>query len=120
VCLQGAAADARILREFAGRPVHAFVVWEPVLVTDWTHPSTATLGRISSPRASQFWDNDRLISHSMGEHDRKSIVWDYIAVYPPGPIWQDRPPEPLYHGRPVVKVAEPARAAIAKASEEIR
>ena len=95
--------------------MRAFVVWEPVLSTDWTHPSAATLKRIADPRVSQFWDKERVISHSMGEHDRKSIVWDYIAVYPPGPLWQDRPPEPLYQGRPVVKVAEPARAALAKA-----
>jgi hypothetical protein len=91
------------------------VVWEPVLNTDWTHPSTTTLQRIADPRASQFWDKDRLISHAMGEHDRKSIVWDYIAVYPPGPLWTEKPPEPLYHGRPVVKVTGAARAALAKA-----
>jgi hypothetical protein len=97
--------------------VRAFVVWEPVLSTDWTRPSSATLRRISDPRASQFWDKQRLISHSMGEHDRKSIVWDYIAVYAPGALWAERPPEPLYHGRPVVKVAQPAGAAIAKAFE---
>ena len=97
--------------------MRAFVVWEPVLTTDWTQPSTATLRRISDPRAAQFWDKKRLISHSMGEHDRKSIVWDYIAVYPPGALWTERPPEPLYHGRPVVTVTEPARAAIAKAFE---
>ena len=23
----------------------------------------------------------RLVSHSMGEHDRRSVVWDYIVVY---------------------------------------
>jgi hypothetical protein len=95
--------------------VRAFVVWEPVLTSDWAHPSTATLQRMTDPRASQFWDQERLISHSMGEHDRNSIVWDYIAVYPPGPLWEAQPPEPLYHGRPVVKVAAPARAALAKA-----
>jgi hypothetical protein len=100
--------------------VRAYVVWEPVLATDWTRPSSATLRRISDPRAAQFWDKERLISRSMGEHDRKSIVWDYIAVYPPGALWAERPPEPLYHGRPVVDVTEPARAVIAKAFEKTR
>jgi hypothetical protein len=28
----------------------------------------------------------------MGEHDRHSVVWDYIAVYPPGAVWEDHPP----------------------------
>ena len=103
-----------MLRNFAARPVRAFAIWEPVLATDWTHPSTATLGRIPDPRVAQFWDRHRLISHSMGEHDRRSIVWDYIAVYPRGALWTERPPEPLYHGRPVVRVTESAAAAVAK------
>jgi hypothetical protein len=107
------------LEEFPGQPVRAFVVWEPVLATDWAQPSTATLGRIPDPRAVQFWDKERLISHSMGEHDRRSVVWDYIAVYPAGAVWRERPPEALYHGGPVIRVREPARAALAKALQGV-
>ena len=95
--------------------MRAFVIWEPVLPTDWSAPSTAALSRISDTRAAQFWDKGRLISHSMGEHDRRSVVWDYIAVYPAGAVWEDRPPESLYHGGPVVRVTEPARAALTQA-----
>jgi hypothetical protein len=103
------------LREFTGQPVRAFVVWEPVLPTDWASPSTAALRRISDSRAFQFWDKGRLISRSMGEGDRRSIVWDYIGVYPEGALWQERPPKALYEGGPVVKVTGPARAALAQA-----
>ena len=81
------------MEEFAGKRVRAFVIWEPVLPTDWSSPSTAALRRISDTRAAQFWDKGRLISHSMGEHDRGSVVWDYVAVYPAGPVWEDRPPQ---------------------------
>jgi len=95
--------------------VRPFVIWEPVLATDWTSPATPTLQRITDTRVAQFWDKGRLISHSMGEHDRKSIVWDYIGVYPRGAVWNDRPPEPAYHGRPVVDVAHDATAALNKA-----
>jgi hypothetical protein len=95
--------------------VRPFVIWEPVLATDWTRPATPTLQRISDPRVAQFWDKERLISHAMGEHDRKSIIWDYIGVYPRGGIWSDGPPEPLYHGRPVVDVTDDAIAALNKA-----
>lgn len=91
------------------------VVWEPVLPTDWGRPSTAALKRIPDLRASQFWDRNRLISHSMGEHDRHSVVWDHIAVYAPGAIWKERPPPALYQGGPVVRVTEPAREALARA-----
>ena len=91
------------------------MVWEPVLLTDWARPSTATLKRIPDLRVSQFWDKSRLISHSMGEHDRRSVVWDHIAVYAPGAIWKERPPPALYQGGPVIRVTEPAREALAQA-----
>jgi hypothetical protein len=50
----------------------------------------------------------------MGEHDRRNIVWDYVAVYPAGVTWEDRPPQAIYEGRPVVQVTEAARAALAQ------
>jgi hypothetical protein len=115
--LQGASATEDILRGFAGKPVRAFVVWEPVLLSDWSAPSPATLGRISDTRAIEFWDKDRLISHTLGEHDRKSVVWDQIMIYGAGAVWKAGPPEPLYQGRPVVKVVAEARAALARALE---
>ena len=90
-------------------------MWEPVLFTDWLPPSTMTLDRILDPRARQYWDKGRLVSHALGEHNEKTIVWDYIAVYPPGILWTDRPPEPLYHDGPVVKVTTAAHAALARA-----
>ena len=95
--------------------MRVFVVWEPVLPTDWSSPSTAALSRVSDLRAAQFWDKGRLISHSMGEHDRRSIVWDYVAVYPAGAVWTESPPPALYHGNPVVRATEAARAAIRQA-----
>jgi hypothetical protein len=103
------------MQEFAGKPVRALVVWEPVLPTDWFSPSSMTLSRMSDTRVAQFWDKGRLISHSMGEHDRRSIVWDYIAVYSAGTLWEDRPPEAPYHDGPVVQVMEAARSAVAAA-----
>jgi hypothetical protein len=106
------------MRGFAGKPLRAFVVWEPVLLTDWSSPSTATLSRLSDVRVTQFWDRRRLVSNAMGEHDRRSVVWDYVAVYAAGAVWENGPPAALYHGNPVVRVAEEARAAIAQALAE--
>ena len=106
------------MAQFTGKPVRAFVVWEPVLLTDWSAPSVSALSRISDSRATQFWDKERLISHSMGEHDRHSVVWDHIAVYSPGEVWGGKPPPALYHGGPVVRVIAPAQAAVAQALRE--
>jgi hypothetical protein len=116
--LQGASAFDHLLADFAGKPVRTFVVWEPVLFTDWSSPSTATLGRISNLAAAQFWDKNRLISQSMGERDRGGIVWDYIAVYPTGAMWEGRPPQALYAGGPVVRVVDEARGALVQALKD--
>jgi hypothetical protein len=85
------------------------VVWEPVLATDLGAPSTATLHRLHDLRAEQFWDKDRLLSHALGEKDRKTVVWDHIAIYEPGKTWQDSPPAPLFAGGTVVRVIDQAR-----------
>jgi hypothetical protein len=114
--LQGASAIEEVLKEFPGKPVRAFVVWEPVLPTDWGALSTAVLRRISDGRAAQYWDKDRLVSKFMGEHDGESIVWDHIAVYAPGARWDQKPA--LFAGGPVVKVVAPAREAITKLLRE--
>lgn len=98
--------------------MRAFVVWEPVLPTDWSSPSIAPRSRLSDVRVTQFWDQGRVISHLMGEHDRRSVVWDYIAVYPAGAIWENLPPSSLYHGNPVVQVTDAARAAMTQALAE--
>ena len=103
------------MADLAGKQVRTFVVWEPVLFTDWSSPSTATLARISVTRAAQFWDNGRVISKSMGEHDRGSIVWDYIAVYPVGAVWDQSPPQAVYSGGPVIRVIDETRTALAHA-----
>lgn len=48
----------------------------------------------------------------MGETDHDSIVWDIVAVYEPGKLWDQKPPEPAYSGGAVVEVIDEARTAI--------
>src|SRR5215472_7913302 len=101
-----------MLSEMSGRDVRVFVVWEPVLPTDFTAPSTAALARIPDGRVSQYWDRKRALSHLLGEHGRSSVVWDNIAVYAPGTLWQDAPPQPVYSNHPVRNVISGARDTI--------
>lgn len=103
------------MKEFAGKPIRVLVVWEPVLPTDWGAPATTALKRIADRRAIQYWDKGRLLSRALGEHDRKSVVWDHIAVYARGVIWKQAPPESQYAGGPVLDVIAPSREAIARA-----
>ena len=88
------------------------MIWEPVLPTDFAAPSTAALARIPDARAAQYWDRSRALSHFLGERNRSTVVWDYIAVYQPGTLWQDAPPKPVYSDGPVRDVIAGAKDAI--------
>jgi len=101
-----------MLREINRQDVRVFVVWEPVLPTDFVAPSTAALGRSADVRASQYWDRKRALSHLLGERNRSTVVWDHIAVYAPGTLWQDTPPDPIYSDHPVRDVINGVRAAV--------
>jgi hypothetical protein len=114
-CLQGASAVAGLLRADKHPNLRVFVIWEPVIATDFRAPSSAVLARISDPRVRQYWDRGRLLSQAMGEKDQSSIVWDMINVYPAAARWKERVPEPLFSDRPVVRVIERAANALAQA-----
>jgi len=92
--------------------LRVFVIWEPVLATDVSAPSTMTLRRITDPRVRQYWDHDRVLSHRMGEYDSGSVVWDYVAVYRPGQRWEKTPPQPVFNGFPVVRAIQGTRSAL--------
>jgi hypothetical protein len=114
--LQGASAFQKLLDEQREGKIQVFVVWEPVLPTDLAAPSTMTLKRIADPRASQYWDKEHLVSKSIGETD--GVVWDYVAVYPQGKLWEKGPPEPTYSKAPVVRAIDGTREAIQKLLRE--
>jgi hypothetical protein len=101
-----------LLREINSQDVRVFVIWEPVLPTDFVAPWTAALARIPDVRAAQYWDSKRTLSHLLGEHNRSTVVWDYIAVYAPGTLWQDAPPKPIYSDNPVRDVISGAKESI--------
>ena len=62
-----------------------------------------TLRRASDLRVSQYWDKEHLVSRLLGERDRSSVVWDYVAVYEPGKLWDQAPPQPASSGVPVIR-----------------
>jgi hypothetical protein len=49
-----------------------------------------------------------------------SIVWDMVAVYQPGKLWQQAPPEVSYSGGPVVDVIDETRNAIKRELESVK
>ena len=110
--MRGASALESLLETETDSHLRVFVIWEPVLPTDLFAPSTVALRRIHDRRVTQYWDRNRVLSRVMGEHDRRSVVWDYIAVFKPEQIWTDVPPQPEFNGRPVVHAIEGTREAL--------
>ncbi len=106
MCLQGVSVLEKLLSEQRDSRIRVFIIWEPVLPTDFGAPSIATLRRVSDLRVSQYWDKGHLVSHLLGEGDRRSVVWDYVAVYQPGTLWDQAPPEPATSGLPVVRAID--------------
>lgn len=108
-----------------GSRISALVVWEPVILSDVGMPTSSTLSLVSDRRATQFWDENRALSQFLvraaiedpsllaeGESvDPDMIVWDFVAVFPPGAVWGDHP-RPSYYGGPVVDVMEKVRSAL--------
>lgn len=115
MCLRGASAVKRFIAQHFEEKFAVFVVWEPILPTDWTSPSSSTLARISDSRARQFWDPNHLVSQELkvatDKHSLlapnccfdKGFYWDQAILYGPHTDWNDDP-APVFWNGPVVKV----------------
>ena len=78
-----------------------FVIWEPVLATDWGRPRASVTSMIADPRALHFWDQDNKLSALYGGGEKldtmalslkagfamNDVLWDAALVYPPGARW---------------------------------
>ncbi|HLZ90909.1 MAG TPA: hypothetical protein VKQ28_04275 [Candidatus Acidoferrum sp.] len=96
--------------------MQVLVVWEPILASDWKAPSGSTLGRISDPRARQFWDPKHVVAGKLNEFAKrkasgttpsccfqKGFYWDDAILYAPDTSWNDEPASAFWGG-PVVRI----------------
>jgi hypothetical protein len=92
-----------------------FVVWEPILPTDYTSPGTAVLKRLADQRVAQYWDENHLFAEQLGRKieadagqpqpkccNRKGIQWDEVAVYSQDAQWNGQLPRAVYLNGPVI------------------
>jgi hypothetical protein len=104
-----------------------FVVWEPILPTDFSAPSTSVLRRAFDLRVRQYWDPNHLVAEQMRadarlpqpEQDcctRSGLLWDLVAVYPKGARWDSQMPPAVVFNGPVVDVKDAVEKALAGAS----
>jgi len=105
-CLSGATEIERVLSQHADHALAIFVVWQPILATDWGKPGTGGLRRLSDVRVRQFWDADHHVAKALRQSlegrdrepdccDHNGVWWDFMAAFPPGGEWRDAFPEPL-------------------------
>lgn len=103
-----------------------FVVWEPILPSDWSAPGSRALKRLQDRRVRQFWDPHRLIAAAIKKVEvsgplhpdcceRKGVLWDLTAAYAPGALWGDTLPAPVLLNGPVVDTVGDLEAVVTKA-----
>lgn len=96
-----------------------FVIWEPILASDWQRPGGGVLSRVSDGRAAQFWDRNHLFAQQLKqaiekdpEHpqpgccEQDDHLWDLVAVYPRKARWEQSLPRAAYVEGPVWKAAK--------------
>lgn len=104
-----------MLRQNPSPRIRVFAVWEPILPTDFTSPSTGTLERLSDPRVAQYWDKNHLFAEELARRlksdpdhprphccDEDGIDWDEVAVYRQDAHWDAELPRAVFLDGPVV------------------
>ena len=108
--------------------MRVFVVWEPILTTDWSAPSTFALHRVRDGRVQQYWDPEHVVAKQLSADARApqpspecceqdGILWDLAAVYPPGASWAAQMPTAVVFNGTVVDIAPAIEAALSAGSK---
>ena len=121
--MRGASALQTLLNKLPDVPVRVFIVWEPILPTDFGAPITAVLNRALDRRVQQYWDKDHVVATQMAADARapqpeqecclrSGVLWDLAAVYPRGTLWDQRLPTATVFNGPVVEITEAIEGAL--------
>jgi hypothetical protein len=113
-CLRGVAAIQQVLDRDRS-PVRVLVVWEPMLLIDWSKPGGMIQALIHDPRAVQFWDKSHLVAKELRQQlssseiccQHNGVIWDVAAVYPKDVQWGTS--APVFFGGTVRDVADTVR-----------
>jgi hypothetical protein len=111
-------------------------VWEPVIWSDVSPPTSGVLGILSDSRVAQYWDPKRTLSaeivrslradpraYPQGPRvEEDTIVWDVVALFAENARWDAAFPAPVFHGCPVVQAlaGEDPLAALRRLSSSSR
>jgi hypothetical protein len=100
-------------------------VWEPILPTDFSAPTTWALRRASDRRVQQYWDPGHGVAKQMAVDARppqpeqecctySGTLWDLAAVYPRDARWEERMPIATVFDGPVVNLREAIKSALSR------
>jgi len=98
-CRLGASwVQQEILEEHPGSDLKVYVVWFNMLEGDSRQGWDGYV--ISDPRATNLWDEQRLVSRALGPsvEGGSPPVWDAYLLYGPGSAWDEEPPRPVSTG----------------------
>jgi hypothetical protein len=113
-----------ILKQNREARVHVLVVWEPMLVTDWSRPGAMVQSRISDSRVAQFWDKDHLVAKSLDQQlsdsqrsccRKNGILWDIAALFPENVHWGNS--GPTFIDGPVGRIAARIQQGLLEANQ---
>jgi HEAT repeat protein len=113
--VRGVSALSRALDGVPPGDVSVIVIWEPVIATDRGAPGRSVT-RLLEHDATLLWDTELAGSKAMVRAamkqpervppgfglDESTIIWDLVATWPPGALWDDDPPMPDWFGTTVV------------------
>ncbi len=87
-----------ILEEHPDSDLKVYVVWFDMLAGDSREGWDGYL--VSDPRATNLWDEKRLVSRTLGDsvEGASPPVWDAYLLYGPKTSWDDTPPRPIGTG----------------------
>lgn len=109
-CLKGAAKIQDVLDRHKDTPLAVYVIWQPILPTDWSRPGSHVLARLHDSRVQQYFDGGHRVAALLGKMSAdqqldpeccwsRGLPWDLLAVYEPGMEWHNSLPSPaLFKG----------------------
>ena len=91
----------QILEEHPHSDLKVYVVWFDMLAGDSRQGWDGYL--VSDPRATNLWDQEHLVSRTLGDdvQGASQPVWDAYLLYGPEASWGKEPPRPVDTGSTV-------------------
>jgi hypothetical protein len=75
---------------------------------------------LNDPRVIHLWDGERVAGRWLAEHGfgNGPITWDEYLLFGPGGRWEQRPPDPVGGGGPVIGVVQNLQAQLAEVRKQ--